>query len=68
MRLGILGIVGRRCHHGLVRDDPVLEAKRRRLTILEVQAAQTGYKTSPEVTMEIEDLRTEIAALERGER
>jgi hypothetical protein len=46
----------------------VLVAKRRRLAILEVQAAQTGYNVPPDVTMEIEDLRAEIAALERGER
>jgi hypothetical protein len=50
-----------------VEDDPVLTAKRRRLAILEVQAAQTGYNAPPEVTMEIEDLRKKIAALERGE-
>jgi hypothetical protein len=40
----------------------------RRLAILEVQAAQTDSNAPPEVTMEIEDLRKEIAALEQGER
>jgi hypothetical protein len=44
----------------------VLVAKRRRLAILEVQAAQTGYSAPPEVLMEIDDLRREIAALESG--
>jgi hypothetical protein len=39
--------------------------KRRRLVILEAQAAQGGSSEPPEVTMEIEDLRREIAALER---
>ncbi len=42
----------------------VLAAKRRRPAILEVQAARTGYNAPPEVVMEIEDLREEIAALE----
>ena len=50
-----------------MEDNPVLVAKRRRLAILEVQAAQTGYNAPPEVVMEIEDLRKEIAALEQGE-
>jgi hypothetical protein len=45
----------------------VLKAKRRRWAILEVQAAQKSYSAPPEVLMEIEDLRTEIAALERGD-
>jgi hypothetical protein len=30
-------------------------------------AAQKGYNAAPEVIMEIEDLRAEIAALEQGE-
>jgi hypothetical protein len=32
-----------------------------------VQAAQKGYNAPPEVVMEIEDLRAEIAALEQDE-
>jgi hypothetical protein len=36
--------------------------------VLEVQAAQKGYNAPPEVLMEIEDLRAEVAALERGEK
>jgi hypothetical protein len=34
---------------------------------LEQQAARTGYSAPPEIVMEIEDLRAEIAALEQGE-
>jgi hypothetical protein len=35
--------------------------------VLELQAAQKGIDAPPEVVMEIEDLRAEIAALEQGE-
>jgi hypothetical protein len=35
----------------------------RRLQVLEIQAARTGYRTSPEVLNEIEDTRREIARL-----
>lgn len=39
----------------------VLAAKRERLSVLEVQAAQRGYETPPHVANEIKDLRREIA-------
>ncbi len=35
--------------------------------LLEVQAARKGYDAPPDIVMEIEDLRTEIATLEQGE-
>jgi hypothetical protein len=47
--------------------EALLATKRRRLNLLEQQAAQKGYNAPPEVVMEIEDLRAEIAALEPGE-
>ena len=39
----------------------ILQAKRRRLERLEVQAAQLGIETPPQITNEIADLRSEIA-------
>ncbi len=39
----------------------VLAAKRERLNVLEVQAAQHGYDAPPHVVNEIKDLRREIA-------
>jgi hypothetical protein len=42
----------------------VIETKRRRLRILEEQQAQRGYNAPPELIMEIEDLRRELAELE----
>jgi hypothetical protein len=49
-------------------DDPVaiIALKRRRLRILEEQQAKKGDNTPPEVIIEIEDLRREIAALARS--
>jgi hypothetical protein len=41
-----------------------LATKRRRLNLLEQQAARKGIDAPPDVVMEIEDLRAEIAALE----
>jgi small GTP-binding protein len=41
----------------------VLEAKQRRLRALELQLAQKGASSPPELTIEIEDLRKEIADL-----
>jgi hypothetical protein len=40
----------------------ILQAKRRRLDRLEVQAAQLGIGTPPEIANEIADLKTEIQA------
>jgi hypothetical protein len=42
----------------------LLTAKRRRLNVLELQAAKYGIAAPPHVTIEIEDLRREIAELE----
>jgi hypothetical protein len=41
-----------------------LLATKRRLGVLELQAAQKGIDVPPEVVLETEDLRAEIAALE----
>lgn len=42
----------------------LLRAKEARLRLLEVQAARFGYSTPPEVVMEIDSLREEIAGLQ----
>ena len=42
----------------------LLTAKRRRLQVLELQAAKYGISVPPHITIEIEDLRQEIADLE----
>jgi CHAT domain len=47
-------------------DDSLLSIKRRRLNVLQLQAARYGIDTPPHVTIEIEDLTREIAALEHG--
>jgi hypothetical protein len=47
--------------------EALLATKRRRLGVLEVQAARKGYNAPPEAVVEIEDLRAEIAALEQDE-
>jgi FtsZ-binding cell division protein ZapB len=43
----------------------VIRIKKRRLELLEQQAARYGHSVDPSVTMEIEDLKTEIAQLEQ---
>lgn len=40
----------------------ILNAKQKRLEQLELRAARAGINTPPEVTVEIDDLRKEIAA------
>jgi hypothetical protein len=44
-------------------EQAIIEIKQRRLAILEEQRAQKGYNAPPELIMEIEDLRREIAEL-----
>lgn len=46
-------------------NDPIIIAKKRRLRALELRAAQDGRATSPEITIEIEDLHNELAKLEK---
>lgn len=43
----------------------VIRIKKRRLELLEQQAARQGHSVDPSVTMEIEDLRAEIPQLEQ---
>lgn len=45
----------------------LLDTHRRRLQLLEEDAARRGYNTPPEICMEIEDLQSKIARMERGE-
>lgn len=47
-----------------IHGSEIIAAKRRRLHALEMQRAQFGILTPPYITMEIEDLQREIAALE----
>jgi hypothetical protein len=46
-------------------SDELLAIKKRRLNVLELQAARYGIDTPPHVTIEIEDLKREIAALKQ---
>lgn len=43
----------------------IISAKRRRMRVLEVQAAEQGRSVSPMIVIEIEDLRREIAEIEQ---
>lgn len=47
----------------LTHRQQLLGTKTRRLQLLELQAAQKGHNCPPEITMEIVDLRKEIAEL-----
>jgi hypothetical protein len=43
----------------------IIGEKKRRLYFLELSAARQGYDTSPQISMVIEDLKSEIQTLER---
>lgn len=46
------------------KSENLINEKRRRLELLEIQAGRQGYNTDPKVLMEIEDIRTAIVQLE----